>query len=99
MGQAATSRDYYHAYNDEPHATRRKEMLSKWNRSMFNNGAIDPIFREIPWDQAIDGSWLANGDPSDNLCGDSDCLGHSHATLLMVDNPRHCLRDRWNNQP
>ena len=33
MGQTVTSHDYYHSFTDEPHATRRKEMLSKWNRS------------------------------------------------------------------
>jgi sphingolipid 4-desaturase/C4-monooxygenase len=28
MGQYITTHEFYHAYNDEPHATRRKEILS-----------------------------------------------------------------------
>ncbi len=29
MGQSITTHEFYHSYTDEPHATRRKEMLSK----------------------------------------------------------------------
>lgn len=30
MGQLITTHDFYHSYTDEPHATRRKEMLKKY---------------------------------------------------------------------
>jgi sphingolipid delta-4 desaturase len=30
MGQYITTQDFYHSYTDEPHATRRKEMLKKY---------------------------------------------------------------------
>lgn len=30
MGQTLTTHNFYHAYTDEPHATRRKEMLKKY---------------------------------------------------------------------
>jgi sphingolipid 4-desaturase/C4-monooxygenase len=29
MGQYVSTHEFYHAYNDEPHATRRKEILSR----------------------------------------------------------------------
>lgn len=29
MGQYITTHEFYHSHTDEPHATRRKEMLSK----------------------------------------------------------------------
>lgn len=35
MGQYITTHEFYYSYTDEPHATRRKEMLSMLNNYLI----------------------------------------------------------------
>ena len=56
MGQYITTHEFYHAYTDEPHATRRKEILSQLNREMRVFICNFSSYRKISPNQTIDGS-------------------------------------------
>ena len=55
MGARLTRSDFQWVYSDEPHTTRRREMLRKFDLRLEQKNVFSFSFRKIPTNKTIDG--------------------------------------------